>query len=419
MLFVFSLGSLFIKDRDEVNSHNLRQTASIEKKDQNNLNTELWDGPVLWHKGDSDPIYLILVEKAIQKLHLYRFDGSYMLIKSYSCVTGENKGKKRKENDEKTPEGIYFNVKTYRDTKVTLFGDRAFGLNYPDSFDNLEGNRGSGIFIHGSNKDITPFSTNGCLVLKNQDLADLDKYIQFKKTPIIIGDRLPYRFGATHRDLTNIMPFLRQAMLPESYNRFKPEFDYVTVLGYKDRVVAASRVRIKEVDDLDGFSRLYLAGPDKNLLVLFKREWSEEKRKVTLAKAKPPPVPKSKPRPVSSEANRIKSQVESWRKAWERKRLNEYIAHYHPAFIGNNKNLTEWEQYKKKLNKKYKKISVNVSGLSVKINDKKAKAYFTQRYRSDTFRITGYKILEFKKKDGSWKIFREKAFSNKPDNWPA
>ena len=88
----------------------------------------LWDGPILFYKGNGKPIHLILVEKALQKLHLYCYDGSYKLIKSYSCSTGEQPGKKQKENDQKTPEGIYFNVKSYRDSKVTLFGDRAFGL---------------------------------------------------------------------------------------------------------------------------------------------------------------------------------------------------------------------------------------------------------------------------------------------------
>jgi len=31
--------------------------------------------------------------------------------------------------------------------------------------------------------------------------------------------------------------------------------------------------------------------------------------------------------------------VKSWKTAWERKRLSAYIAHYHPGFVGNGRNL--------------------------------------------------------------------------------
>ena len=72
----------------------------------------LWDGPVLYRKASNEPIHLILIEKDLQALHLCRYDGHYQLVKTYRCVTGKLRGDKQVENDEKTPEGIYFNVKT-------------------------------------------------------------------------------------------------------------------------------------------------------------------------------------------------------------------------------------------------------------------------------------------------------------------
>jgi len=236
----------------------------------------LWDGPILFYKGNGKPIHLILVEKALQKLHLYRYDGRYQLIKSYNCSTGEQPGKKQKENDQKTPEGIYFNVKSYRDSKITLFGDRAFGLSYPDIFDSFEGNCGNGIFIHGSNQTIKPFSTNGCVVLNTQDLADLDRRVSLKKTPVIIANHLPYRFGPAKKQLSELMLFLKQAMLPENYRSLKREFRHIAVIGFQKRVVAVGEVSIKDRKNTQGFSRLYLYRPGKDLMVLLKREWSEE-----------------------------------------------------------------------------------------------------------------------------------------------
>ena len=271
ILFTVGLSCYFFGTKDTVHAKKPVQTPLAD------IDDGLWNGPILYHKGDGEPVYLILVEKALQKLHLYRYDGRYNLIKSYTCSTGEHQGKKHKEKDRKTPEGIYFNIKAYRDSKITLFGDRAFGLNYPDPFDNLERNRGNGIFIHGSNRAVKPFSTNGCLVLSNHDLADLDKRINVKKVPVIIGERLPYRFETAGRNMSKLIPLFKKAMIPERYAFLKPEFRNITVLGYQERVVAMGAVRINDAKDIIGFSRLYLARPDKNFLVLLKREWSEER----------------------------------------------------------------------------------------------------------------------------------------------
>jgi len=395
--------------------------AGIQKPPDNTIG--LWDGPILYRKADSKPIYLILVEKAIQKLHLYQYDGSYRLIKSYPCATGKKNGKKEQANDDKTPEGIYFNVKTYRDSKITIFGDRAFGLNYPDVFDNLDGKRGNGIFIHGSNKAVEPLSTNGCIVMDNRDMSDLDKRIQLEQAPVIIGERLPYRFEVTKRDLAELIPFLKQAMIPEQYTHLTSDFRSLTILGFEQRVVAMSEVQIKAADNLRGFSRLYLAGPGKNLLVLVKREWNEEKSGTVQPKAKPQPistpVPTPAPAPAPIDETGIASLVESWRKAWEDKKLEAYIAYYHPAFRGDGKDLAAWKSHKDKLNKRYRKISVNISSLKVKaIESGRSCAYFKQAYRSDSFRSDRYKRLEFMKKDASWKIFREQTFAVKPAAWP-
>ena len=236
----------------------------------------LWDGPILFHKGNGKPVHFIMVKKAVQKLYLYCYDGHYQLIKSYNCSTGERRGKKQKEHDQKTPEGIYFNISIYRDSKITLFGDRAFGLNYPDIFDILEGNFGSGIFIHGSNQTIKPFSTNGCVVLNTRDLADLDQQVLLEKTPVIIGKQLPYRFEPAGKEPADLMMLLKQAMLPERYQPLSRKFRSITVFGFKNRIVAVSEVKIEDRKKTHGFSRIYLYRSHKNLLVLLKREWSEQ-----------------------------------------------------------------------------------------------------------------------------------------------
>ena len=371
---------------------------------------DTWTGPVLYHDPQKGPIHLILVEKALQKLHLYRYDGRYQRIKTYSCATGERQGQKRVENDEKTPEGIYFNTKSYRDRRVTVFGDRAFELNYPNAFDDIAGNGGHGIYIHGSNRQVTPYSTNGCVALDNHDLEDLDRRIEFDKTPIIIGEHLPYTFSGAQKDVSKLAALLRQAMIPKKYAGNKLDFPGITILRYRDKLVTFGAVQVKTETPVEAVSRLYLAEPEAGLMVMVRREWQAKK---------PGPVPAAKKTAAKPEKAVIAALVQSWKRAWEGKRLDAYIAHYHPGFAGNGKNRQEWKRYKGRLNKKYKRISVTVSDLKTRTTGNTSRAWFRQRYRSDAFKSDGYKILEFRKTGGAWKIYREKSFRNKPKNWPA
>jgi hypothetical protein len=114
------------------------------------------------------------------------------------------------------------------------------------------------------------------VVLNTRDLADLDRRVSLKKTPVIIADRLPYRFEPAKEQLSELMLLLKQAMLPESFRSLDREFRYITVIGFQKRIVAISEVRIKDSKNTLGFSKLYLYRPGKDLMVLLKREWHEE-----------------------------------------------------------------------------------------------------------------------------------------------
>jgi hypothetical protein len=127
---------------------------------------------------------------------------------------------------------------------------------------------------------------------------------------------------------------------------------------------------------------------------------------------------KEKPTSVRLEKEKIKLLIESWRRSWENKRSDDYIAHYHQAFQSNGKDLIAWKRYKKKLNNRYRYISVKILDLKVNVEDSKAWAYFTQKYHSNSYRDYEYKLMEFKKEGHSWKIFREGSFNKKPYGWP-
>ena len=56
----------------------------------------------------------------------------------------------------------------------------------------MESLRGDGIWLHGTDKPLTSYSTNGCIVLDNRDVAELSQYIRLKQTPIIIEEKIVY-----------------------------------------------------------------------------------------------------------------------------------------------------------------------------------------------------------------------------------
>ena len=56
----------------------------------------------------------------------------------------------------------------------------------------MAGRKGNGIYIHGTNQKFRPRSTNGCVVLRNQDLARLSSLIKEQVTPVVVVNRLKF-----------------------------------------------------------------------------------------------------------------------------------------------------------------------------------------------------------------------------------
>ena len=135
---------------------------------------------------------LLVVDKSRQRLMFFRYLGEMVLEYEYPCATGESEGDKLKAGDERTPEGIYFTTHRYRDNKVTIFGDRALHLNYPNAFDRMEGREGNGIYIHGTNRALKPRSSNGCVVMRNADLAAISALVKENVTPVAVVSMLSW-----------------------------------------------------------------------------------------------------------------------------------------------------------------------------------------------------------------------------------
>ncbi len=141
--------------------------------------------------------YVIVVEKSTQSLFVYSNYQSRPL-KKFIVTTGKEKGQKHAEGDLKTPEGIYFFRRVLTGNQLPKeddYGEKAFTMNYPNPIDNLEKRDGSGIWLHGAfdeTKTNDPNNSRGCVVLDNQDLLKLSKYILLNQTPIVVYNTITY-----------------------------------------------------------------------------------------------------------------------------------------------------------------------------------------------------------------------------------
>jgi murein L,D-transpeptidase YafK len=141
--------------------------------------------------------HILIVEKSTQNLFVY---SNYRAgpVESFKVTSGKNHGPKVEEGDMRTPEGIYFfrNILTGGDLpKTDDYGEKAFTLNYPNPIDKKDKKDGSGIWLHGAfdgEKINVPNNSRGCVVMKNEDLIRLSKYIFLNQTPICIYNKIKY-----------------------------------------------------------------------------------------------------------------------------------------------------------------------------------------------------------------------------------
>ena len=156
--------------------------------------------------------YLLLCEKHSKMLHLIRSEPDRLLIiKSFPCTVGSNNGDKRDVGDLATPEGIYFLI-SFLSSLPEKYGIGAFPLNYPNLLDQKEGKKGSGIWLHGfPNHMERPLSSEGCVVVRDEDLKELMKLIKLGFSFFQAEDGIRYQSPEEQRKVfQSLVHFLRE-----------------------------------------------------------------------------------------------------------------------------------------------------------------------------------------------------------------
>lgn len=411
------------------------------------------------------PSHFLVVEKKHQRLKLFEQKDGLRMLKEFPCATGENAGTKKTSGDARTPEGIYHITEIYEDKRITVFGSRAFHLDYPNAFDTHAGRLGDGIFIHGTNKKLIANSTNGCITLNNTDLDELAPYLTVNSIPIIILDTESELVLGDNLLLQKNSPQFKDALEKLSVNPGKVPIDNIKSLSYIKRgeqIVVSVHYTLFD-DKLTQYSerkRAYLAQlPSGNLRTLYAVQQQDTTPKILAVRptktdlvekanadtmvvaensspkptvpAVKPVVPATKPAPVLAKSNdpgskstrpsgakpaaekgQDKNQdllvfVEKWRAAWVAKDIDSYINCYSPSFKSGNLNRQEWRAKKQYLNQKYKYITVNIRDVSIEWTPVGANVTFQQIYKSDQIQSSGTKTLQLVNKKNRWMIENE------------
>ena len=155
---------------------------------------------------------LIYVDTSKSRLYLFEIK-NHTLIKIFDeyASIGKNGSGKNLEGDKKTPLGVYTLGGKITQPLSDFYGDGAFPIDYPNVYDKLLNKTGHGIWIHGTPKDTysrAPKSSDGCIVISNENLNILESILKDKNTKVIISKLSYDQYFATENKIDNHNTFM-------------------------------------------------------------------------------------------------------------------------------------------------------------------------------------------------------------------
>ena len=396
--------------------------------------------------NDSGTKYAMVVEKHTQQLLVYSYDNPFKEMYRFKCSTGEVAGGKSCAGDKKTPEGVYFFTNEYKKRDLSpTYGTMAFPIDYPNFFDRIEGRKGYSIWLHGTDKPIKPRDSNGCIVLANNDIDRLAKYIDLNRTPIIIVDKLSFVSADDNNGIKDsILKLISQwkdALENGTYHEYLNSYsdEYVPdILWWSDwagikKSFQASHLELSVelkrnsifrhngiymilfdqivnssgINLLVGRKKLYISDREGQFRIVGE-EYQAVSKRHNSSKQKHPLVAASCDLKSTLEGKyEIEDLIDGWLKAWSDRDIRRYGKYYANNFRSQGMNLRSWLKHKKRLNRKYNFINVSKNKLVIKKGKKRAEASFVQTYESNVFKAVGIKRLILIREKGLWKIYRE------------
>ncbi len=405
--------------------------------------------------------YVLVVDKQYQKIYAFKKNGTFSKIFESPCSTGKNQGAKQSTGDAKTPNGVFFATKMLlKPGPPETYGTLAFPLDYPTLSDRRAGRNGYNIWIHGTTKPLAPLQSNGCVVLRDNDLHRLTNLIHFNKTPVIIQESINWisqnQTPAGKEELERILALWnrysidadmksfdalylpgaevkgkKREELTRKFKSLKPLSNHfllqprdVSILRQEntaiimfDQIVAVNNDNTFQgaytklalerlnnrwyiVDDVSA-----TPGTDKNIA----RTTAPASTATTTTAAAPAPVIAASNKQIKTDTanGEVAALVTKWAASWKSGDMKSFRSCYAASFKSKNMNLNDWVSHKNDVRKRSKNINVRVENLRITADATMATASFTQYYSSSILKSKSSKKLELKKLDGEWKIVRE------------
>ncbi len=159
--------------------------------------------------------HAIVVDTSKSTLYLYEnVNGEPHYVADYYISMGKKGTDKIVEGDQKTPLGVYFvNGHIPQHKLADLYGAGAYPISYPNEWDIRQGRGGHGIWLHGTPSNTysrAPRSSNGCVVLANNDLLQLGKDISVGTTPVIITSQMDWLDDAGRMERDELLAAIEQ-----------------------------------------------------------------------------------------------------------------------------------------------------------------------------------------------------------------
>ncbi|MBL0726322.1 L,D-transpeptidase family protein [Piscinibacter sp. HJYY11] len=160
--------------------------------------------------------HAIAVDASRSRLYLFENDAQGLrLVADHYVSLGRLGVDKKEQGDQRTPLGVYFITSRLEGRQLKdFYGPGALTLNYPNEYDRRRGKTGSGIWLHGvppENYARSPQSTDGCVVLANDDLMRLLREVSPRRTPVVIAPKIEWvAHSQNERERTAVRALVEQ-----------------------------------------------------------------------------------------------------------------------------------------------------------------------------------------------------------------
>lgn len=382
------------------------------------------------------PPRMVVVDKSVQRLHLYERRSPLTLKETFTCTTGQRTGDKLVSGDRRTPEGIYFvTTKIDKGLDFQEYGGIAHTLNYPNPVDRLRGKTGYGIWIHSKGRPISPLETKGCIAVNLDDIKRLGEDLPLG-TAVVVADSVRSDSAGSGTD-SAISRMLEKKTrdwnaawagrsrgmfdfyMPESYSKAQGE-NFQAFRAQKERLFGSlawiqiihGPVHILQGPDYwvswftqyyrapnlstEGVRRLYWQPDAQGELRIVGMEWLPMDLGMETAY-------------LETVTPSAAAFIERWRKAWLAGDVAAYAACYAPnATQAGRKGAAAIAQHKRATWAQKKPARVDLSGLRVMVVQGGVKVDMMQTYRDTSgYQDKGVKTVMLHPQGESWLIASE------------